>query len=254
MVNYSNNVTVTDCTFSGNMALFGGGLAHGGTVTNCVFRGNSALLFGGGMYVANISPTATHCTFSENSAPNGHALAIEGVFPFPNGVILTNCILWDGGDETWTDSWATITINYTNVQGGFAGTGNINTDPLFVDPSSGDYRLSPNSPCIDAADNTAVPMGITTDLDGNPRFVDDLGTIDTGNGDAPIVDMGAYEFQGTSCPWDCDGGEGTDGTVGITDFLALLAQWGTPGSCDFDGGGVGINDFLELLANWGPCP
>ncbi len=40
----------------------------------------------------------------------------------------------------------------------------------------------------------------------------------------------------------------------ITDFLALLAQWRGPGSCDFDGGGVGIVDFLKLLANWGPCP
>ena len=45
-----------------------------------------------------------------------------------------------------------------------------------------------------------------------------------------------------------------DGDVGIVDFLGLLAQWGSPGSCDFDGGGVGINDFLELLGNWGPCP
>ncbi len=45
-----------------------------------------------------------------------------------------------------------------------------------------------------------------------------------------------------------------DGTVGIVDFLALLAQCGSPGSCDFDGGGVGINDFLALLANWGTCP
>ena len=56
------------------------------------------------------------------------------------------------------------------------------------------------------------------------------------------------------CPWDCDGGESTDGTVGIVDFLTLLAQWGGHGSCDFDGGGVGIDDFQELLANWGPCP
>ena len=54
------------------------------------------------------------------------------------------------------------------------------------------------------------------------------------------------------CPWDCGGDD--DGNVGINDFLTLLAQWGAPGSCDFDGGGVGINDFLELLANWGPCP
>lgn len=56
-----------------------------------------------------------------------------------------------------------------------------------------------------------------------------------------------------SCLWDCDGS--SDGVVGITDFLALLAQWGQVGnSCDFDGGGVGVTDFLEMLANWGPCP
>ncbi len=54
------------------------------------------------------------------------------------------------------------------------------------------------------------------------------------------------------CPWDCGDG---DGTVGLVDFLGLLAGWGQPGPCDFDGGGVvGITDFLALLANWGPCP
>ncbi|MBA7711450.1 hypothetical protein ES703_120413 [subsurface metagenome] len=36
--------------------------------------------------------------------------------------------------------------------------------------------------------------GVTTDLDGNARFVDDPGTTDTGNGTAPIVDMGVYEY------------------------------------------------------------
>jgi hypothetical protein len=57
-----------------------------------------------------------------------------------------------------------------------------------------------------------------------------------------------------ACPWDLDGG----GTVGVNDFLQLLAQWGPcPPACpaDFDGdGSVGVNDFLELLAHWGPCP
>ena len=60
------------------------------------------------------------------------------------------------------------------------------------------------------------------------------------------------------CPADLDG----DGTVGIIDFLMLLAAWGPcpepcPPSCagDLDGDcTVGITDFLELLANWGPCP
>jgi hypothetical protein len=54
------------------------------------------------------------------------------------------------------------------------------------------------------------------------------------------------------CPWDVD----DDCIVGVTDFLALLAQWGTNpgGPPDFDGGGVGVTDFLLLLAHWGVCP
>jgi hypothetical protein len=55
-----------------------------------------------------------------------------------------------------------------------------------------------------------------------------------------------------ACPWDCGD---QDGNVGVVDFLALLAQWGQPGtSCDFDGGGVGVTDFLKMLGSWGACP
>jgi hypothetical protein len=55
------------------------------------------------------------------------------------------------------------------------------------------------------------------------------------------------------CPWDCQATP--DGSVNVSDFLALLAQWGQQGtSCDFDGYGVGVIDFLAVLAHWGPCP
>ena len=37
-------------------------------------------------------------------------------------------------------------------------------------------------------------MGITTDIRGFPRFLDDPFTPDTGVGPAPVVDMGAFEF------------------------------------------------------------
>jgi len=55
------------------------------------------------------------------------------------------------------------------------------------------------------------------------------------------------------CPWDLD----DNGSVGASDLLSLLAQWGADpgGPPDFDGdGNVGASDLLALLANWGPCP
>ena len=73
--------------------------------------------------------------------------------------------------------------------------GNISEDPLFVDPSNGDYRLQFGSPSIDTGDNTA-PNLPANDLDGNARIFD-------GDGDAvAVVDMGAYEFG--SHPIDLD--------------------------------------------------
>ncbi len=171
---------------------------------------------------------------------------------------MVNTIAWGNApDQISDDAGAVTTVNYSDVQGGWCGAGsnNIDADPLFVAPGSGDYRLSPGSPCIDAADNTAVPKGVVTDLDGNPRFVDDPCTDDTGNGDPPIVDMGAYEFQVT-CPWDLD----CNGSVGVKDLLFLLGAWGPcppKGGCpaDFDdSGAVGVKDLLFLLGAWGPCP
>jgi len=88
------------------------------------------------------------------------------------------------------------------------GGGNIDENPLFVDAigmdniagtMDDDLRLQTGSPAIDAGDNSLVPLGVTTDLDGNPRIVD-------GDGDTTeTVDMGAYEFQlvpPTSTPTD----------------------------------------------------
>ncbi len=118
-------------------------------------------------------------------------------------------------------------------------------------------HFQPGSPSIDAADNTSLPQDIDTDLDGNPRFVDDPDTKDTGFGDPPIVDIGAYEFQVVSpCPWDLDG----SGDVGVKDLLFLLGAWGPcpkKGACpaDFDNSSaVDVKDLLFLLGAWGPCP
>jgi hypothetical protein len=73
-----------------------------------------------------------------------------------------------------------------------------------------------------------------------------------GTGGELVDDIQAWSETPVDCPWDCANG---DGVVNVVDFLALLAQWGEPGSCDFDGDGVvNVVDFLDMLAWWGPCP
>ena len=108
---------------------------------------------------------------------------------------LTNCILWGDSPQEIFSSSGTPSVTYCDVQGGWPGQGNINADPRLMFVPGGNLRLRHGSPCIDAGNNSAVPPGITTDLDGNPRFVDDPATPDTGSGSPPIVDMGAYEYQ-----------------------------------------------------------
>ena len=92
---------------------------------------------------------------------------------------------------------------------------------------------------------------------GNPAFSEFLITIEMASGQ-PLTGQFTHstieaDILGKPCPWDLD----FDDEVGITDFLALLAQWGMDpgGPPDFNSNGaVDISDFLELLANWGPCP
>ena len=194
----NSNPIVTNCTFSGNTASNGGGgmgnVSSSPTVTNCNFSGNSAD-FGGGMYNNNSNSTVTNCTFNNNSN--------EGMYNFSNSSpTVTNCIFWDNIPEQIVDydsPNSTTTISFSDVQGSWEGERNIDVDPEFFDAAGGDLRLAPGSPCIDAGNNTAVPSSVLKDLAGKLRFADDPYTPDTGNAGTtgrPVVDMGAYEFQG----------------------------------------------------------
>ncbi len=80
-----------------------------------------------------------------------------------------------------------------------------------MDASAGDVRLQAGSPCIDAGINTAPSIPVL-DKDGTDRIID-------GNADGiATVDMGAYEYQGTSTGVrlaSFKAGAGTDGIVTI---------------------------------------
>jgi len=195
----NSSLTLTNCTFSGNSAGgYGGAIdcydSSSLTVSNCAFSGNRASDDGGAIECYDSSLTLTNCTFSGNSA-EGCGGAIDCWF-FSSS-ILNNCVLWSNsagsGDEVYVTSSSSCTLNYCcvdNGTGAYDGSGTVDdsnncifADPQFVDAANGDYHLKNTSPCIDAGNNSYVPAGITTDLDGNPRIV---------NG---TVDIGAYEKQ-----------------------------------------------------------
>ena len=124
-----------------------------------------------------------------NTSPTGGG----GIYCPGANPTITNCII--RGNTPEQISGGNPIVTYSNIEGGWAGEGNVDADACFVDPDHDGYDIGPASPCIDAARNDAVPAGIDTDINGDPRFVDDSFTEDTGVGDPPIVDMGANEYQ-----------------------------------------------------------
>ncbi|GAB5497408.1 MAG: hypothetical protein Phyf2KO_24880 [Phycisphaerales bacterium] len=127
--------------------------------------------------------------------------------------------------------------------------------PLFVDAAAGNYRPAPNSPAIDAGDTALVPPDIfdldndgdTTeptpfDFDGNPRILDDAGTPGF------AVDIGAYEFQGTSCLPDVN----NDGSLTPTDFTAWINAYNNnlPGCDQNSDGSCTPTDFTAWISNF----
>ena len=271
------NPVIVSSAFFGNAAGSVGGAVHDDEASplmiNCLISGNTSQVSGGALSSFLSNPVIINSSIVANQASDVGG----GIRNFNGNPIIANSILWANQDSTGVNETSQITdlqggvstVYYSCIDGltgDLGGVGNIGDDPLFVDSDGpddipgtedDDLHLLSGSPCIDAADNTAVPKGIDTDLDGNPRFVDDPDTKDTGFGDPPIVDMGAYEFQVVSpCPADLDG----SGDVGVKDLLFLLGTWGPcpkKGDCpaDFDDSGdVGVKDLLFLLGAWGPCP
>jgi len=85
-------------------------------------------------------------TIASNNAPSLVSLNSQPT--------LVNCILWSNeSGENEIEGSATVT--YSNIKGSWEGEGNIDSDPLFCNPDSGDFTLAENSPCIESGENEA---------------------------------------------------------------------------------------------------
>jgi hypothetical protein len=167
-----------------NVADFGGGIQcfnSSPTIQNVIITGNTAGNDGGGIHCFNSSPTldnveitdnigtwkggglgvfsssdviAQHVTMNNNSSASGAGVYCSGSNP-----TFTNSILWNSMTDEIHLISGSVTASYSDVLGGWTGQGNINTEPLFCDPSTGDYYLAQNSPCIGAGENGSSNIG-----------------------------------------------------------------------------------------------
>jgi parallel beta-helix repeat protein len=256
--------SLTNCTLSGNSAGVPGttggegGGAQGGTLYNCILTGNIASANGGGVD----SCTLYHCTLASNYSPSGggasyclsqysvnNCTLIDNIatnsgggayFSILNnctlsgniansgggvsGGTLKNCIVYYNAALSSTNYDNAPTFSNCSTTPQAAGVGNFTNAPLFLNITN-DFHLQPNSPCINAGNNTYAPGD--PDSDGNPRIV------------GGTVDIGAYEFQSPSS---------------ILSY-AWAQQFGLPtdGSADFaDTDGDGLNNWQEWIAGTVP--
>ena len=181
--------TISKCTISGNLVAGapdhqgrGGGIGcrNGASpfIVNSIIAGNVALGWqesesytpghGGGLYCReNSSPTITNCTIADNA--NSFETSAEqdgaGIFLRDNSVpIVTNVILWGNIPLQISSDGAQANVSFSDVQGTYAGTGNLDADPQFL--GGGDYHLTAASPCIDTGTPTGAPGD---DIDGESR-------------------------------------------------------------------------------------
>ena len=286
----ANNVIAGNgADYGGGLCLYGSSYYCSPTIANNTITSNGAR-YGGGLYLYSSPATIANNTITGNGAPYGGGLCLYYGSPtIVNTIIAFN----SSGIYRYPEEPGTPTLRYNCVYGNTAydyegltnptGTdGNISDDPLFVqepdpgpdaewgteDDEMGDPRLLFGSPCIDAGDNDGVPPD-TADLDGdsdtaeplpldlagNPRFLDDPLTADTGSAGAagpPVVDMGAYEFfadcNDNGIPDECDldcgalGGMCERYDCGRSPDCDLNS---TPDECDADSDGDGVIDDCD---------
>ncbi|MCB2221580.1 MAG: hypothetical protein KQI35_14375 [Bacteroidetes bacterium] len=187
---YNAQLKLNNVQFYGNTSEYGGGfytghVYNGFTVKDITVYNNSASVDGGGIYLdePTLEILLDGATIVNNLAGNlggGIFFNTGTIAPYPynlrNNIFRNNSPSQIDGNDT-----SICHFEYSNIQDGWPGTGNIDTDPLFTDLANGDFSLSwanfptndaTKSPCIDTGDPLSDP-----DPDGT------------------IADMGAYFFN-----------------------------------------------------------
>jgi hypothetical protein len=156
--NAAATVLVDTCIVRNNFAANGAGIMAC-NVRNCWIYNNTGGNNCGALWTCN----ATNCTVYGNGG---------GYLPNPwtvggaNGGNYDNCIFWDNlPSYNNQELYQPTNVSYCIVEGGFSGTGNLGSDPLFVNAASGNFSLQAGSPAIGAGDPAILkPNGSRSDI------------------------------------------------------------------------------------------
>jgi parallel beta-helix repeat protein len=262
---YDSNTIITSCAIIGNTAREGGGIfGCDGPITNCTIAENSVAgcsSRGGGL--ASCDGPIINCTIADNSAEYYGGGLTVGRKPFSP---IKNCIIWNNWPDQIYGDYIPVAITYSDIQGGYPGLGNIDTDPCFVDADANDYHLKSEgwswdtkrscwtyddvtSRCIDAG-NPGSPLD--DELLAVPRDPENIW------GQNLRIDMGA--FGGTveaSIPpydWALLSDVTNDGISDLSDLYILSSLWLNTGEqlyADSNRDGIiNLFDFALLAQDW----
>ncbi|MDM8519959.1 FG-GAP-like repeat-containing protein [Anaerolineales bacterium HSG6] len=166
----NSNPIIKNLIVTNNVTHDGGGiscsLAATPTLINVQVTNNTSDV-GGGIYIDGIGSGICHMTLKNVTVANNHAKSNNmggGLFSHSEGTLnAINSIFWNNTPNN-IHTWGTpvFSITHSDVEGGWIGESNIDTDPLFENG----YHLSENSPAIGAGTSTDAPE---TDIEGNPR-------------------------------------------------------------------------------------